>query len=370
MSIPSCARRVAFTVALLTEAACASGRSVTATSGKRTPVPHVDLTWLSIANVHFQAGPLGILADGYVTRLPQSAFADQTLVRSTGAFHPDTVAVARVLAALGGPSRIQLLLTGHSHFDHAFDTALWSRLTGARIIGPKTTCFQAIAQSVPASRCMPVQGGETIPLGDGVTMRVVRWNHSGDPAVNPEQHNPSELAAPPHPDALTGGLRPGLADDFPNGGGGRAYLFTMETAGGRLSWLYQNSASPVDLERPIVVDGVSYGAPLENLRAAMRDARIDSVDLWIATGGVPIATLVLPVLKPRAYLPVHWDGLFAPFFGGVPAPYADSALEAWLASNGVRLVRPTQYMDRWRLDRAGVHPIANDSAKRALGFAP
>jgi L-ascorbate metabolism protein UlaG (beta-lactamase superfamily) len=328
--------------------------------------PYVDLTWLSIANVHFQVGALGILADGYVTRLPQSAFADQTLVRSSGYFVPDTIAVARVLAALGGPSNVQTLLTGHSHFDHAFDTAVWARLTGARIIGPPTTCFQAIAQAIPASRCTPVLGGETIALGAGVTMRVVRWNHSGDPAVNPEQHNPSELVTPPHPDARTGGLRPGLAEDFPNGGGSRAYLFTMDTPTGRLSWFYQNSASPVDLERPIVVDGVSYGAPLENLRAAMRDARLDSVDLWIATGGDPIATLVLPVLKPRAYLPVHWDGLFAPFFAGVPAPFVDTALEARLASAKVRFVRPNQYMDRWRLDRTGVHAIENDSVKNVL----
>ncbi|HEV7993897.1 MAG TPA: hypothetical protein VGP25_18865 [Gemmatimonadaceae bacterium] len=332
------------------------------------PTTHVDLTWLSIANVHFQIGPLAILTDGYVTRLPPSAFVDERLIHSTGPFRPDSAAVARVLSALGGPSRVQLLLSGHSHFDHAFDTALWSRLTGARIIGPMTTCFQATAQDVPASRCTAVQGGETIPLGDGVTMRVVRWNHSGDPAVNPEQHNPSELAGPPHPDARTGGLRPGLAEDFPNGGGGRAYLFTLDTPDGRLSWFYQNSASPVDLEKPIVVDGVSYGAPLENLRAAMRDARLESVDLWIATGGAPIAALVLPVVRPRAYLPVHWDGLFAPFFAGVPAPFADSALEARLAAANVRLVRPIQYMDRWRLDRDGVHAIENDAATRALGF--
>jgi L-ascorbate metabolism protein UlaG (beta-lactamase superfamily) len=330
--------------------------------------PHVDLTWLSIANVHFQVGPLTILADGYVTRLPQSAFADQALVHSTGAFRPDSIAVARVITTLGGAHSVRLLLSGHSHFDHSFDTAIWSRLTGAPIVGPSTTCLQARAQGIDQKECRSVQGGETIPLGDGVTMRVVRWNHSGDHAVNPEQHDPSELSAVPARDPSNGGLRPGLIEDFPNGGGGRAYLFTWDTPSGRLSWFWQNSASPVDLEKPVVVDGVSYGAPLDNLRAAMRDARLDSVDLWIATGGVPIANLVLPVLRPRAYLPVHWDGLFSPFLAGVPAPFADSALEARLASANVRFVRPIQYMDRWRLDRAGVHAIANDSAKRALGF--
>jgi hypothetical protein len=212
-------------------------------------------------------------------------------------------------------------------------------------------------------------GGERIELGEGVTMRVVRWNHSGDPAVNPGQHNPRELAAVPTRDPSTGGLRPGLVEDFPNGGGGRAYLFTMNTPNGRLSWFFQNSASPVDLHLPIVVDGVSYGAPIDNLRAAMRDADIQSVDLWIGTGSVPVAALLLPILKPKAFLPVHWDGLFNSFLAGVPAAYADTALEAKLAGAGVRLVRPAQYMDRWRLDRTGVRPIPNDSVKRALGFS-
>ena len=102
---------------------------------------------------------------------------------------------------------------------------------------------------------MPVNGGEAIRLGEGVTMRVVRWNHSGDPQKNPEQHNPVELRAVPRPDPKTGGLRGGVAEDFPNGGGNRAYLFVVDGPEGRFSWFWQNSASAVDLHVPIVVDG-------------------------------------------------------------------------------------------------------------------
>jgi L-ascorbate metabolism protein UlaG (beta-lactamase superfamily) len=367
---PSAAPILALALVMLA-GACASGAPPASAAGaasSRAAEPHVDLTWLSMANVHFQVGPLTVLGDGYVTRLPQSAFVNEGLVRSTGSFLPDTAMVARVLGALGGPASVQLILSGHSHFDHSFDTAVWSRLTGARIIGPASTCFQAIAQEIRATRCTPVLGGEAIPLDGNLTVRVVRWNHSGDPKLNPEQHNPSELLAPPRRDPATGGLQPGLGEDFPNGGGGRGYLFTLDAPEGRLSWFWQNSASAVDLHLPIVVNGTSYGAPIDNLRAAMRDAGLDAVDLWIGTGGAPVAALVLPVLKPRAYLPVHWDGLFTPLLGGVPAAFADTALEARLASAGVRLVRPTQYLDRWRLDRTGVHAVANDSAKLALGL--
>jgi len=90
--------------------------------------------------------------------------------------------------------------------------------------------------------------------------------------------------------------------------------------------------------------------------------------LWIGTGGLPIAQLVLPVVKPEAYLPVHWDGLWGAFNAGVPQPYSDPALENFLAQSQVRLVRPVQYMDKWRLDRDSVRPIDNGAVKHALGF--
>lgn len=144
-------------------------------------------------------------------------------------------------------------------------------------------------------------------LGVGVTMYVVRFNHSGDPAKNPEQHNPVELDAVPRPDS-TGGLRAGLAEDFPNGGGNRAFSFVVDGADGPFSWFFNNSASAVDLDVPILVDA------------------------------------------------------------GLAKPYADSALERYLAASNVRLIRPVQYMDKWRLARTGVRPVGNVAVKRAFGF--
>jgi hypothetical protein len=335
----------------------------------RTP-PHVDLSWLSIANVYYEIGSLKILTDGYITRLPASAFfgGGGGLAQTRQPFSPDVEAVRRVLNALGGPTSVNLLLTGHSHWDHSFDTATWSRLTGARIYGSQTTCFQAQAEGLPADRCTAIVGAERLTLAPGVTMRVVRWNHSGDPALNPEQHNPVELEKVPVRDPATGGLRAGVAEDFPNGGGNRAFLFVVETPSGRLTWFYQNSASAVDLHVPIIVNGVDYGSPIENLRKALAAEGLESVDLWIGTGGRAIAQIILPLLKPRAYLPVHWDGLWGAFEAGVPRPFADPPLEALLTSAGVQLVRPMQYGDRWRLETSGIRAVPNDTVKRALGF--
>jgi L-ascorbate metabolism protein UlaG (beta-lactamase superfamily) len=344
--------------------------ALTITPASAAGPPFVDITWFSISNVYYELGPLKIVTDGYITRIPQSAFfgGGGGLAHTRRPFVPDVAGVTRVMNALGGRSSVNLLLTGHSHFDHSFDTGTWSSLTGARIIGSRTTCLQALAQKVPADRCRAVSGRETIHLADGITMRVVRWNHSGDPAQNPEQHNPVELTAAPVPDPVTGGLHAGVAEDFPNGGGNRGYLFTVDGPQGRFSWFFQNSASAVDLQAPIVVDGVDYGAPLENLKLAMKDAGLDSVDLWIGSGGRAIAQLVLPVLKPRAFLPVHFDGLYASFWEGLKQPYKDDATEQSLSAGNVKLIRPTQYMDKWRLDRGGVTPIDNARVKRALGL--
>jgi len=348
-------------------ASCVAGRSPASAAGPS----FIDMTWASISNMYYEIGPLGVLTDGYITRVPERAFfgGGGGLANTREPFVSDTLAVRRVLNALGGPPRVGLLLVGHSHFDHSLDTPTWSRFTGARIVGSKTTCLQAAALGVAADRCQIVTGGERIRIAPGVTARVVRWNHSGDPATNPEQHNPVELDHVPQRDALTGGLRVGVAEDFPNGGGNRAFLFTVDGPEGRYSWFFQNSASAVDLMQPIVVDGVNYGAPLENLRVAMQDAGLTSVDLWIGTGGRAVADLVLPVLKPRAYLPVHWDGLYGAFSVGVPRAYADTALAGRLQAAGVDLLRPTQYMDKWRLDRQGVRAVPNDRVKAALGFA-
>jgi glyoxylase-like metal-dependent hydrolase (beta-lactamase superfamily II) len=332
---------------------------------------YVDITWMSITNTYYELGKLGIVTDGYFTRIPHAAFlgGGSGLARTRQPYKPDMETIRRVLKAIGGPSHINVLLTGHSHFDHSFDIGAWASLTRADIFGPPTTCFQVQAENIPAKRCHALYGHEAIHLSEGVTMRVVRWNHSGDPARNPEQHNPVELTAIPHPDPTTGGLRPGVTEDFPNGGGTRAFLFIVDGPRGRFSWFYQDSASAIDLDVPIVVDGINYGAPIENLKTAMKDAGIDSVDLWIATGGAAVAKLVLPVLRPKAYIPTHFDDYYAPFLAGLSGAFSDQELEDILAKSNVKLITPRQYMDKWRLDRHGMRPLANTAVKKALGLS-
>lgn len=121
---------------------------------------HVDITWMSITNLHLDFGKTRMVADGYITRLPQELFygGGGGLARTHRAARPDEAAVREVFDAIGGRAAVNLLVTGHSHFDHSFDTPVWAKLSGARIIGSRTTCLQAQAASIAARRCRAVLG--------------------------------------------------------------------------------------------------------------------------------------------------------------------------------------------------------------------
>ena len=336
--------------------------------------PTVEMTWMSIANWYFKIGDKRIVMDGYISRAarePLRRLAGVSeghvhLHQGVGRRRPGRDHEGAKRDA--GHDKVDLLLAGHAHWDHSWDTPAWARMTGAPMIGSLSACLQANAQGVAGDRCRIVSGGEKFDLGDGITMRVVRWNHSGD-STNPIQHFARELYRPPVPDAATGGLRAGVGEDYPNGGGNRAFLFTVDSPEGKLSFFVNNSASAFDLDKDIVVDGVSFGSPLGNLAAAMKDAGLTSVDAWIATGGEPVAKLVVPVVHPKAYLPSHWDGLFNPFWTGLPYPFKDDALAGYLQAQKVALVAETQYFDKFVLSQSGVARDVNHEVKTKLGFA-
>ena len=101
----------------------------------------------------------------------------------------------------------------------------------------------------------------------------------------------------------------------------------------------------------------------------MKDAGLTQVDAWIGTGGLPVAQQVVAVLHPKVYLPSHWDGLFNPFWSGMPYPYKDEALHGYLEAQKIQLVAQTQYFDKFVLTRGGVAKDTNHSVKDNLGFA-
>lgn len=351
----------------------------------------VRLTWMSVTNWLFEVGATRILMDGYITRIPEAAFSGVGFATAKPT-KPDEPAIRRLLDALGDNGKIDCILTGHSHYDHSFDAAMWAKLTGARIIGSRSTCLQAAAQGVPAAQCTAVEGGEVIPLGDLVTVRVVRWNHSGDVSTPMGRvlYTPMELVKSPNVPADGEGLRPGTLQDFPNGGGARAYLFTVATKNGPVSWFYSNTGNAETFQKPAAFDkqffqtqGLSLDnlvsaarleAPQDNLRAAMKEAGLERVDVWIGYSDRPLVEVVGKILRPKVHIPHHWDGLFSSFFLGAPYPYASTpsaaGVETALKAQATILLPPQQYMDVYQLTTQGVTTLANEDMKRKLGLPP
>ena len=333
----------------------------------------VELTWMSIANWYIKIGDTKIMMDAYITRVPGPPFfyapknlPEDPYAFTTKSYGVDTASIKKVKDAVLGKGALDYMMVGHSHFDHSWDAPMWSKLTGAKMIGGVSTCLQAEAQGVKTSQCQSVSGGEKIALNDNTDVFVVRFNHSGN-NKNPIQHFARELYQPPTPDAK-GQYRAGVGEDYPNGGGNRAYLFVVNTDKGKVSFFINSSASAYDLDKDIIVDGVNYGSPIEDLKMAMKAAGLDKVDVWIGAGGKPVAELVVPVLHPKVYIPHHWDGLFNSFWKGIPYPYKDNDLADYLKREAIELIPQKQYFDSYSLSATGTHLTANHSVKAKLGF--
>lgn len=355
--------------------------------GQAESTPSINLTWMSNTNWLIETADAKILLDGWITRIPRPARPDlrkpETL--SMPPVLPDTAGISRIYNALHGEKKIKYIISGHSHFDHSFDTAVWARLTGAKVLGPRSTCLQAAAQGIPESQCIAVHDGGIYNLGVSLSVRAVRWHHSGDPS-NPLLfllQTPMELVKMPVPDSLTGGLRPGILEDFPMGCCW-AYLFTFNHSKQPLTWLWSNSGNPHTFHESKIIDNAflkEYKISLINLAitaqekstaeylaAALTAEKLDSVHLWIGYNNSYHVEQVIDILKPKAFIPQHWGGLWSSFYEGLKSPYSNERLISVLKKKDIDFLAQSQYMDKFRLDANGIVPVSNDEVKRKLGF--
>jgi len=109
--------------------------------------PSVELTWMSIANWDMKIGAKRIWMDAYFSRLPQSVFVpapglpNDLYAFTKGPQPVDMDAIRKVRDAALGSDKLDLLLVGHSHWDHSWDTPSWAKLTGAPMIGGISSCM-------------------------------------------------------------------------------------------------------------------------------------------------------------------------------------------------------------------------------------
>ena len=186
----------------------------------------------------------------------------------------------KVRNAMLGTDKLDLLLVGHAHWDHSWDTPAWSRLTGAPMIGSLSACLQANAQGVTGAAAASSAAARRSTLGDGVTMRVVRWNHSGD-APTRSSTSRASCTGRRCPTPRPAGCAPASARTIRTAAAIARFSSPSirPRASSRSSSTTRRARSTST--RTCVVDGVSYGSPLGNLAAAMKDAGLTQVDAWI-----------------------------------------------------------------------------------------
>ena len=340
--------------ALLT--ACGGGNSPPPPDPLANAPESVRMTWFGITNWHYQIGDKGVLLDGEVVNSGSTPRAGSV-----------TTALTALKSGPGGTTTttmsLDVILLGHVHPDHSVQLPEWAKQTGKIVYAPPAACATLVGTyGIPAAQCVGLKGGEVIKLSEFAEVRAVRWVHSVD------------------------------CDEFSNGTGGPetfGFLFTVRTRDGKvLSWFSSDSgAGGPDLTTPRVVTSVSngvtstvaYGSPLQNLNAALKDAKLTGFEIW--QGGpesrmVYQARTVIPTYGVKTFMPHHLNsraanGISFNLRYGMHYAYNPDdqpKLKQLLDTLGVAQVYPTNYWDAWIYDGKGIRAVPNTAMKAAYGL--
>jgi L-ascorbate metabolism protein UlaG (beta-lactamase superfamily) len=123
----------------------------------------VTLTYLGVAGWRVVDGSHTLLVDPYFSRVD----AQDGVVLS-----PDQDAIAKY-----APAHADVILVGHSHYDHLLDVPTIARATGATVVGTESTLNVVRAAGLPERSLVLAQGGETFELGP-FSVHAIRGLHS------------------------------------------------------------------------------------------------------------------------------------------------------------------------------------------------
>jgi L-ascorbate metabolism protein UlaG (beta-lactamase superfamily) len=243
----------------------------------RSDAGTLSLRWLGCAGFSLSDGATTILHDPYLSRPGRL----QTFFRW---YRPDEDRLMTYLRA-DGPSpelaAADLILIGHSHFDHLGDAPWFAKQTGTRIVGSPTTAAIAQAYGVPANQLQVVSAGDVLTAGQ-FEIRVVESRHAR--VMFGRVPFPGEVRTPP--------TAPIHAISFKMGGA-LGYLITHQGTGLRL----------------FVLSSAGVHAPaLAELRGG--DIAVDVLlPATIGRDAQYVPTLI-ESLRPRWVVPHHFDDFF------------------------------------------------------------
>ncbi|WP_203046340.1 MBL fold metallo-hydrolase [Pimelobacter simplex] len=283
------------------------------------PGDGVAVTFLGVASLLVEDGTTAVLTDGFFSRpsLPRVAL---------GRIAPDA---ARIDATLGraGIDRLEVVAPVHTHFDHAMDSAVVARRTGARLLGGTSVAQIGRGAGLPEDRIGVVVPAEPLQVG-GFRLTWVEGEHC------PPDRYPGAITAPVVPPVRTDAYRCGEAWSILVAHDSGRTALVQGSAGFRPGALAGHRADVVYLG--VGQLGVQDPAYLE--------------EYWAET----VATV-----GARQVVLIHWDDFFRPLDRPLRAlPYLGDDLDATMAvltrlaqEQGVGLHFPTVWRreDPWAL---------------------
>ncbi len=298
------------------------------------PVHGWELTWLGVTTWLLRTPDTTLLLDAYLSR-PVLGQEGSTA---------DGMALLEGILDAEGVDRVDHVLVGHAHFDHAVDAGAAALASGAALWGNATTCEIAAAQGLPDDRCHVLADGDTADLGS-LTLRAHAVLHQG-PTTAAGAYGAWD--APPDPTDV------GLA---PHGG---ALAFRLEDDVG--SVLFHDSLGP-----PTGDDGSGY----DHAAALGRLAAGPPSTLWL--GAVDQAedaealNAVLDAVRPSWVVPHHFDGVVPDLSAGLAAPFSAPAFVGDVVqARGLSLRAPDAYGQRLVFDGVSVTVSGEAPVRGAL----
>jgi L-ascorbate metabolism protein UlaG (beta-lactamase superfamily) len=234
--------------------------------------PGVRVTFVGVTTLLFSDGETAILTDGFFSRPGLFAVATR--------FAPDSGRIAWALQR-ARINRLAAVIPVHSHYDHAMDAGIVARLTGARLVGSRSTRNIGLGTGLPDAQITVVAPGDTMRFG---RFRVT-WLRS-EHARTGRLLMPGEIGAPLTPPSSTRDYRLGDTYSLLVEHDGRSIL--VQGSAGFLPGALRN------VKADVVFLGVAgLGKQSDNYRE----------DLW--------REVVRNTGARRAYV-IHWDDFLRP----------------------------------------------------------